>query len=271
MSEPLSLPRLMVAPTGARRGKSDHPELPVTLDEIVATAVACELAGADGIHLHVRDQDGNHSLDTGLYRETIAAIRSGAPTLFIQATSEAAGIYDANAQQAMVRDLQPVSVSVALREMISGKNDTADAAKFYDWAQDTNVAIQHIVYSPSEFSWLLECIDNGIIPGAHHHLQVVLRSYQGTDEPNPGDLDAYLSLINARRSELSFDWMVCAFGAAETACLAYAVRHGGKARVGFENSLWNADGRLAEDNAVRVKEVHAAIKALPQTLSPVDR
>ena len=35
------LPSLMVAPNGARRSKSDHPALPVTLPEIVATARAC--------------------------------------------------------------------------------------------------------------------------------------------------------------------------------------------------------------------------------------
>ncbi|WP_375214420.1 3-keto-5-aminohexanoate cleavage protein, partial [Aquabacterium sp.] len=38
---PRPLPRLMVAPTGARRGKGDHPALPVTDDEIVETWRAC--------------------------------------------------------------------------------------------------------------------------------------------------------------------------------------------------------------------------------------
>ncbi len=52
--------------------------------------------------------------------------------------------------------------------------------------------------------------------------------------------------------------MVCAFGHGETAALAAALKAGGKARVGFENSLWNADGSLARDNAERV----AAIAAL---------
>ena len=34
-------PFVMVAPTGARRSKADHPALPITLPEIVATAAAC--------------------------------------------------------------------------------------------------------------------------------------------------------------------------------------------------------------------------------------
>lgn len=56
----------------------------------------------------------------------------------------------------------------------------------------------------------------------------------------------------------SFDWMLCSFGADETASLVEAVRAGGKVRVGFENSLLNADGSRAADNAERVREVLAA-------------
>ena len=67
-------PFVMVAPTGARRGKADHPALPVTLPEILNAAVACHAAGADGFHLHIRDDAGVHSLDAGRYRETLEAL-----------------------------------------------------------------------------------------------------------------------------------------------------------------------------------------------------
>ena len=61
------LPALMVAPNGATKTKADHPALPVTIPEIVACAEACARAGADGIHAHVRDAEGRHVLDAGLY------------------------------------------------------------------------------------------------------------------------------------------------------------------------------------------------------------
>jgi uncharacterized protein (DUF849 family) len=35
------------------------------------------------------------------------------------------------------------------------------------------------------------------------------------------------------------------------------MRAGGKVRVGFENSLWNADGNLAASNEERVAEIAA--------------
>ena len=113
-----ALPNLMVAPNGARRSKADHPALPTTLDDLVATAVACQQAGADGIHLHVRDKDGQHSLDVGQYREALAAVEEAAPGLFLQVTSEAAGVFGPEAQMQMVRELRPASVTLAISELM---------------------------------------------------------------------------------------------------------------------------------------------------------
>ncbi len=264
------LPRLMVAPNGARRNKSDHPALPVELDELVVTAVTCQKAGAEGIHLHVRNEDGEHSLDVGLYREAISAIEHAAPGLFIQVTSEAAGRFGPEEQMHMIRELRPASVSLALSELMRPPVDKATAEEFYAWTQDAGIGIHHIAYTPEQLRRVLEFIDEGIIPGTEHQLQLVIGSYAGTEPSRPEDLEPYLDLMKARNGELSFDWMICAFGAAETACLAYAAARGGKMRVGFENSLWNADGSLAKDNAERVAEVRAAIDEA-QTLSPADR
>ena len=183
------------------------------------------------------------------------------PDLFIQVTSEAAGRYDAEAQRAMIRALRPASVSVALREMIRAPEDRVAARNLYHWAAENEVDVQHIVYTPDELSWLLREMDAGIIPGTRHQLQFVLGSYASTAPPAPGTLDAYLASLAARRNEMEFDWMICAFGPSETASLTEAALRGGKVRVGFENSLWNADGSVARNNAERVREVRAAIEA----------
>ncbi len=265
------LPRLMVAPNGARRGKKDHPALPIELDEVVETAVTCHRAGADGIHVHVRDQDGQHSLDVGLYREAVSAIEAAVPGFFVQVTSEAAGRFGPEAQMQMIRSFRPKSVSLAVSELLRPPNDTATAREFYAWAQGEGVGIHHIAYTPKELNFVLQCMDDGMIPGTSHQLQLVLGSYAATEPSNPSDLDAYQVLLDARKDDLSLEWMICAFGAAETECLVETARRGGKLRVGFENSLWNTDGSLARDNAERVAEVVAALAASGQTLSPDER
>ena len=63
----------------------------------------------------------------------------------------------------------------------------------------------------------------------------------------------YLEML--KNYKITPDWAICAFGRNETACLLATHQQGGKLRVGFENSLWNADGLLATDNAARVEEV----------------
>lgn len=251
------LPRLMVAPNGARRGKADHPALPITDDELIATTRACAAAGADGVHLHLRDGNGLHLLDAGRYRALLDRLEAEFPDLYLQVTSEAAGRYDAHAQRAMVRQLRPRHVSVALREMVRQPEDWPAARDFYHWAADVGVEIQHILYAPQEVQAFVIALESGRIPGTHHLVQLVRGTYaNGSEDAQP--LAGYLSEM-AKADDQSFDWMLCSFGSKETSSLVEAVRAGGKARVGFENSLYNADGRRAADNAERVREVYAAI------------
>jgi len=76
-------------------------------------------AGATLIHLHVRDNDGKHTLDASYYKKAIKAIRRAVGRdMVIQVTSEAVGIYTPDQQMNMVRELRPEAVSLAIRELI---------------------------------------------------------------------------------------------------------------------------------------------------------
>ena len=71
----VSTPTLItVAPTGAETAKADAPALPVSLDELVATAKACEAAGAGLIHIHIRDEQARPTLDLARLTDTVAEI-----------------------------------------------------------------------------------------------------------------------------------------------------------------------------------------------------
>src|SRR4051812_50132746 len=66
---------ITVAPTGAESAKADVPALPVTVEEVVATARDCQAVGAAVIHLHVRDAETRPTLDLGRGRGGGAAGR----------------------------------------------------------------------------------------------------------------------------------------------------------------------------------------------------
>jgi uncharacterized protein (DUF849 family) len=83
---------VMSAPNGARRGKADHPALPITPSELAEEAMALVSAGVSVLHLHVRDAAGAHTLDADAYRAAIEAIRARVgDALVLQVTTEAVG------------------------------------------------------------------------------------------------------------------------------------------------------------------------------------
>ena len=253
-----SLPRIMVAPTGARRSVADHPALPTTIPQIVADARGCLAAGAGGIHAHVRDASGQHSLDAGLYRELLAELAAAVPEMVVQITTEAVGRYTPEEQRALVLGLRPAQVSVALREMILDQSD-ATLKQFYHWAAEGGICIQHILYTPEEAEMMESHVARGIIPADRLELMFVLGQYGGARDSSPEDLKRFLKMRHGKIAHAG--WAVCAFGQNETACLLAALRQGGKARIGFENNLMNADGSLAPSNAARVKELVCASAA----------
>lgn len=255
MTRLLHLPRIMVAPNGARRSRADHPALPMTLDDIVADARACHAAGAGALHAHLRDADGQHVLDAGLYRELIAEMAAKVPGLPVQITTEAAGRYAPADQRALLQGVTPEGVSISLVEMLAD-DDRAAARRTYHALHEAGVAVQHILYEAAQVTQLCQEIAAGTVPEHGLCVLYVLGRYTPGQVSHPGLIQPFLEAATV--AGLAPDWAVCAFGHQETACLTQALRLGGKARVGFENNLHMADGSLAADNAVRVAEIAAA-------------
>lgn len=252
----MTLPRVMVAPTGARLTKADHPALPITIAEIVETAVACREAGADGLHAHVRDAEGRHVLDAGLYRELIAELSRTAPGFYVQITTEAVGRYSPAEQRALVETLRPAAVSIALRE-ITQEEDEQVTARFFASCREAGTEVQHILYDAGDVERLAALIARGTVAAGGLAVLHVLGRYTSGQVSDPAALDPLLAVQAA--AGLSPDWGLCAFGPTETECLRAAIIRGGKARIGFENNRLNRDGSIAADNAARVRDLMAVI------------
>ncbi len=234
-------PYVLVAPNGARRGHGDHPALPITTDEIVKAAKTCNRAGAQGLHLHVRDQAGQHSLDAGLYRETIAELSSAVPDMDIQITTEAAGIFGVQAQLDCLQNVRPDWASISVREIVRSPEL---APKVYALCAEQGTRVQHILYDAADVELLTHWQAEGVVKSDQVERLLVLGRYATAQESCPNDLDMFPHSADP--------WMVCAFGRQEHACLQKAARLGGDMRVGFENSLAGPDGQAWADNAASV-------------------
>jgi len=238
-------PMVIAAPNGARRGKHDHPNLPITIEEIAAEAAACQRAGAAVLHLHVRDSSGAHSLDAGLYRAATDAIAKAAPGMLVQITTEAAGCFELEEQIACVEAVHPEAVSVAWREFAPEEN--LSARRFYGWAAEAGIHVQHILYSVED---IVRFNAYGLKKAS---VLLVLGQYGGV-AARVAELPAFIAALGPVR-----DWCVCAFGKAEFDVMRTAMAAGGHARVGFENNLCLRDGTLAAGTHALVAQIEAEV------------
>lgn len=201
------------------------------------------------IHVHVRDDADGHTLSVDRYRHALAAIESAVgDALIVQVTSEACGIYTATEQMAMVRELQPEAVSVALGELCPDDDMVDEAAAFYAWMQNAGVLAQHILYSPDDVRRFETLRENGVIPDRRPFVLFVLGRYASDLTGNAEDLDEFVAEVAADTV-----WAVCCFGETEQRAVARSARAGGHARVGFENNLQLPGGAVAEDNAAMIR------------------
>ena len=240
--------KVMVSPTGARLGKEDHPSLPLSTPEIVAATVQSAAAGADALHLHVRDGQGQHSLDAGRYAEALSELGRALPGFPVQITTESGGVYPPQAQLQLLQDLLPPWASVSVRE-ISHSPDTA--RQLYAFCAANGIAIQHILYDRSDMDLLRHWQAEGVL-GEQEDVLLVLGRYATAQAGRPDMLGPLLAHLPAVAR-----WMVCAFGPQEHECLIRAAELGGDLRVGFENSTHRADG-------VPWRSVAASVAALCQ-------
>ncbi len=255
------LPRIMVAPNGARLTRKDHPAVPVTIAQIVETAQECALSGADGLHAHVRDEGQQHVLDAGLYKELIAEMAQSLPGFYTQITTEALGRYTTAEQMELVRDVQPKAVSIALREIMADATD-ADMHRFYHECVDAGIGVQHILYDTEDVMHLARLVRNDVVPQADLKGLLVLGRYTTGQLAHPDNLMTPVSMMNRELPEI--DWAVCAFGRWETDCLLAAHGMGAKMRIGFENNRLNKDMTCAASNAERVRELVDYLTSSPE-------
>jgi uncharacterized protein (DUF849 family) len=257
---------IAIAPNGARKTKADHPALPMTAPELAETAATCLEAGASMIHLHVRNKDGGHTLDADTYRQATRAIRDAVGNdIIVQVTSEAVGIYGPEAQMAMVRDVKPEAVSLAIREIVPDAAHESGAGEFLHWMYREHISPQYILYSDDDVLRFQDLIRRGVIPGDRHFVLFVLGRYSAGQISSPDDLLPFLGVKGS-----GMEWAVCAFGPRESACVLMAAALSGHARVGFENNLYLSNGSEAPDNAALVTQVADGAALLGRPVADAD-
>ena len=249
---------IISAPNGASRTQDDHPELPITPDEVANCAQSLLAEGVSVLHLHVRDKHQKHTLDADRYRAALTAVRERVGTsLVLQVTTEAVDMYGRDEQMAMVRTLRPEAVSLALRELCPDDKAEIQAAAFFDWLRKENIWPQYILYSDDDVRRFDAMRRRGIFADEHPFCLFVMGRYSDALEGSMSELEAMLDTTDCSQ----FPWSVCCFGKRENEAMLEATGAGGHVRIGFENNLSLIDGSIARDNAQLIEQYRLSAAA----------
>jgi 3-keto-5-aminohexanoate cleavage enzyme len=239
---------ITVAPTGAEVAKADVPELPVSLDELVATAKECESVGASVIHVHIRDDEAKPTLDLGRLRATVAALRDNTD-LIVQLSSGGA-VTDPESARLAVLDAEPEMASCTMGTVNFGDDVFLNRWEFivdlHTRMQERGIVPEYEIFDLGHLTSLVRLLDkHGLPAGGHVHLDLVM----GVPGGMPGTTEALVACTTAMR-ELpeGTTFSATGIGRSTLPVLLASLSAGGHLRVGMEDTITYAKGQPVESN-----------------------
>jgi len=275
------------AVTGAIHTPSMTPYLPITADEIAESAIAAAEAGAAILHLHARDPK------TGKPDQTPEAFAGFLPRIK-QATNAVVNIttggspYMTVAERATpaaqwqpeVASLNMGSMNFAFFPLLGKYKDFK-----FEWEREHLEGSRDLVFRNSfkDIEYVLEtCYGNGTrfefeCYDISHLYNLAHFAERGLVKPpffvqsvfgllggigtHPEDV-MHMKRTADRLFGKDFRWSVLGAGASQFRVATQAVAMGANIRVGLEDSIWIARGKLAETNAQQVTKARAIIEGL---------
>jgi 3-keto-5-aminohexanoate cleavage enzyme len=237
---------ITLAPTGAESAKADVPALPVTVEEVVATARDCQAVGAAVIHLHVRGEDTTPTLDLGRCREVVQAVREG--TDLVVQISTGGAVTDPFDQRLAVLDVDPDAASLSLGTVNFGRDVFSNPwdliVELHTQMQQRGIVPEYEVFDLGHLATLQRLLDRyGPPAGGHVHVDLVM----GVPGGMPGTTQALAACLPHLPPGATF--AATGVGRTSLPVMLAALSAGGHLRVGMEDTLTYAPGEPVRDNA----------------------
>ena len=236
---------ITVAPTGAESVKAEVPALPVTLDELVATARECEALGASVIHVHIRDGEARPTLDLGRLRETVAALRE--QTRLVIQLSTGGAVTDPEADRLRVLEAGPEMASCTMGTVNFGDDVFLNRWEFivelHTRMRDAGIVPEYEIFDLGQLTALRRLLDKyGPPAGGHVHVDLVM----GVPGGMPGNAEALVACLRDLPDGSTFS--ATGIGRSTIPVLLASLSAGGHLRVGMEDTVTYAKGQPVESN-----------------------
>jgi uncharacterized protein (DUF849 family) len=231
---------MIIAALNGSRLKSDHPEIPVTSEELAKSAIESVNAGARQIHFHVRDRKGNETLDSYYVEEQVKAIKTVLPHIPVGISTGEWIEPNLNKRITLIKNWHflPDFVSV-------NGNENGSEFIIYELLKK-NIGIEAGVSDLqaakffSESNLLDHCFRLLQEPG-EQELPAVMNNLKMIEDCLSGAIKGKSILLHGLDRTC---WDI----------LDEAIKKGYDLRIGFEDTLWLRTGEIAHSNAELVRE-----------------
>ena len=266
---------ITAAVTGAWPKKENNPNVPMTPQEIADDVYACWKAGAAVAHLHMRDDEGNGTMDTAKFEETVNLIHTKYPDCDIVLNLTTSGDIHADDEirVAHVKKLKPEMASYDC-----GSMNWLNSGLFLNtpkFLTDCGLLFQELGVKPE-----IEAFDPGMIGNAAYYIKkgvlktpVHFQFCMGCANGIAGSMKN-LIFMKETADELvgkgNYTWSCFGVGHSAMEMLYGAVALGGNIRVGMEDNVMYAKGQLAESNVQIIERAVRVIKEYGKEVATPD-
>jgi uncharacterized protein (DUF849 family) len=275
------------AVTGAIHTPSMTPYLPITPDQIAESAIAAAEAGAAILHLHARDPEtGKPDQSPQAFADFLSRIKQ-ATNAVVNITTGGSPYMTVEERAKPAAQWQPEVASLNMGSMNFGFFPLLAKYKEFKfaWERDHLEGSRDLVFRNSfkDIEYVLEtCYGNGTrfefeCYDISHLYNLAHFADRGLVKPpffvqsvfgllggigtHPEDV-MHMKRTADRLFGKDFRWSVLGAGANQFRIATQAVAMGANIRVGLEDSIWIARGKLAESNAQQVTRARAIIEGL---------
>ena len=276
---------LTCAVTGNLTSRDQHPGLPITPQEIADAALDAAREGAAIAHLHARDPEtGKGSMKLEYYREIVSRIRDRNEQLIINLTTgeggrfipgiedpkiaaEGSTLVTPEKRVAHIEDLKPDICTLDFNTMWSGQaaviNSPRNLQIMAERIYAAGVKPEIEVFDSGDLQLVKHFLDQGILKAPVMVQMVLGVRYSAIATPSTM---AYLVSL------LPDDCVWAGFGISrmEFPMVAQAWLLGGHVRVGMEDNLYIAKGKLVRDNAELVERAVTIVENLGGNIATTD-
>ncbi|MEI7482599.1 MAG: 3-keto-5-aminohexanoate cleavage protein [Elusimicrobiota bacterium] len=230
--------------SGAETTKAQAPALPITPEELAASAEEACRAGASIVHLHARNADGTPTADVKIFKAAMDLIRKKCDVVIELTTGGAVGMTPEER-------IAPVALKPDMASLDCGTVNFGN-----DYIINTLPIMRHFAMEMNKHGVrpTLECFDVSHVQSSHILIKEGLLKppyHYGFVMNVPGALSLSVKTLSYMIDQMPPEsyFTVMGVGRAHLPGIYGAIAAGGFIRVGFEDNIYYSKGRLAKSNA----------------------